>query len=945
METLKGRIRLILIFMLLAGGASGKVAPEFERRSIITPHFRIHYPPQYKKFSEILASKLEEAYVLLAKDFSWHPESKTEVLVRGDIDSPNGFAEVFPYNRLVFHAVPPEPWGFFSESDDWIRTLVIHELTHIIANDETSGLFRFLRSIIGTAAKVNPYQPNWLIEGLAVYEETRLTSGGRGRSVWNAMVVRKAAEENLFQAGGEITLDRLNDGIPFWPAGHTPYLFGYLLIDEVARLGGSTAPFKISSLNSSYLPFAIEGVALDTLGFGYSDIWKNIVDRLALTTRTDLAELKSLPLSPLKTFTTSGRRTRGYAETKDGALFIRDSKRDGVGLTYLREGKTKNLNLWRFDGGTRVRATPDRMGAGYSKITPFREHSLFSELFYYDMELDRETQLTQGSRGADPDFSSDFKWDSERNKISQGKIVFIKNQPDGNQALVLFNGETEEVVYSGDDFQRISTPVFGSEKNSERILFSEKSRTLGEKIRVLDLRTLEVQDLTQPSLVNESAITPEWDNDGSVLFSKGKNGVFNIYRIREDRITRVTHTTGGFIQPTVVRGHDASKKIISMNYGKSGFDLSEVELALDLGSTLVLAPDKTQVGVSVADSPTAILPSSYSVFPSLFPKYWAPDIRRVPEGWTLGVQTSNFDPWEAHRYRLFAGGDNRADFPIWNFNYQYDGLFPTLELSFHQENKYFETYGESNRIRTGEINVSVPAGWDSNFILGATTTVSRFFSGEESTGGFQFGWNYRRLQAFDDSIDREGEVGVSFETILNGNFSEKEKFTSVNSYLEFRIPSPIQRHFIKFSTEYGRSNNSRIEAMYFLGGGEETIANTRQFLLRGYESGSIFGREILTSNLEYQFPVVDIFRGLSTWPIYFERARMKFVLDVGSAEYIGRDQGNFQRWPLGAGIHFLNDFNLLYRVPVTMAVGFDRGFSESYGGESRVVFGLFSKMK
>src|SRR5690606_35674950 len=42
-----------------------------------------------------------------------------------------------------------------------------------------------------------------------------------------------------------------------------------------------------------------------------------------------------------------------------------------------------------------------------------------------------------------------------------------------------------------------------------------------------------------------------------------------------------------------------------------------------------------------------------------------------------------------------------------------------------------------------------------------------------------------------------------------------------------------------------------------------------QFLYRGYPSGSLVGRHLLNGNLEYRFPVSDIFRGNGTLPYFY----------------------------------------------------------------------------
>lgn len=975
MKTLKARRRLVALFvffpMLFVSSATGKIAPQLGRSTFHTEHFRVHYPPHYQGFAETLSDRLEDAYVLLSHELRWKPSGKIEVVVRGDTDVPNGSAEVFPYNRLTVSAVPPDSWGFFSESDDWIRTLAIHELTHIIANDQTSGFFDFLRSIIGTAAKINPYQPAWLVEGLAVYEETAKTTRGRGRSIWGDMVVRTAALHALLDEGRrnvprdlQVTLDRLNDGIRPWPREHTAYLYGYLLNAKIAYHHGPDAPARVSNANSAHLPFDIENVALDTVKSTYTDLWELTTARLRYRYEKDFMRIAAEPNTPFTTLTSTGRMSRGFAAAgPERFYYIRDSERSGAGISVVEDGVTKDLTYWRWGGGTRVRISPDGKVLLYSRIAPFLEHSFYSDVYAYDLVRGKEFQLTFGARAFDPEPSSDFGWDSERGRASRGSIYAGKNLDDGNQAIVSYRvaseGFEEKLLYPGEGFSRLGAPALGYGSRKNWLAFSEKDLVNGEKIRLIrfgpDSRVEESLDATKPSTPSEIASTPEWDRDGTLLYTGAKGGVFNLVRLRfpaagrkDASSERITNFRTGALQPT--RPYEGSP-LYAMVYDLRGWNLARVEPgsfsdvgpgATHLENKITKWPDPAAPTV-VASAPRTV--AGYSVLPALLPKYWAPDVRKVEDGWSLGVQTSSFDAWENHRYRLFGGRDTRAHFSIWDLNYQFDGFYPTLELAVRRENRYFAIYGESNQIDTNEARVYMPAGWDSNVLLGFTSSTSRFFDETESTGGFQLGWNFDRMRTYDDSIDTDGESGIRGRAELTGYFAGKERFSSLDSRIDVRIPSPFRRHFFRLGANYAGANNDRLSAHYYLSRGEETITARADFLLRGYPQGIVFGRQILTSNFEYVFPVVDVFRGFGTFPAFYESSRIKLFFDVGSAEYIGTDTGDFHRWPNSVGAHFLSDFNFLYRVPVTIAVGFDYGLARDLGGESRFVVGLFSRLR
>ena len=59
-----------------------------------------------------------------------------------------------------------------------MRLLINDEYTHIVQLDmRLNGPSTVLSNIFGNLYFPNMFQPVWLIEGLAVYEETELTGG------------------------------------------------------------------------------------------------------------------------------------------------------------------------------------------------------------------------------------------------------------------------------------------------------------------------------------------------------------------------------------------------------------------------------------------------------------------------------------------------------------------------------------------------------------------------------------------------------------------------------------------------------------------------------------------------------------------------------------------------------------------------------------------------
>jgi hypothetical protein len=997
---------LLSSFPVLSHGA--KIPPEQKLETVRTPHFRVHYPKTHQTFAAYLVAYLEEAYGVLSQDLAWNVQGKIDVVIRSDTDIPNGYASVFPFNRLTIHAVPFYATSFIGEYDNWIRTLAYHELTHIIANDTTTGAFETLRSIFGSAAKINPYQPQWLIEGLAVYYETLRSTYGRGRSTLVDMILRTAARHDLLQvdeprsrkrlyldtrdAGDssseqqtdlrllKISIDRLNDGSPVWPHFQTPYIYGYLMNEMMADLGDDTTPAKVSKKNSSRIPFFINVAIERTLGKTYEDIWSKGVGRIRSQSQRDLDEINAQGSTEVEKLTEVGRFSSGpVLSKKSGHLFfVRDSYTDGAGLSEysLVDRKIKTLSHWRWAGGTRLKLSPQEDEIIYSRMVPFQEFKMFSDIFIWNRKTKTETQLTFGLRAAEPDVSPDFLWDANQNKIIRGKIVYIKNLEDANQALAIYDGQKESILFKGEKFQRLSFPSWGRGVSADRVLFSIKQNGGTERLQVVQVSNLETKSVTPfldpRSRIHENQVS--WEQDGSILFSSSLAGVYNVHEIKASALegffnktsktfplsTRITNLETGAFFPIEAAHPDY---LYAMVYGPSGFDLSLVkrgEFNTGNGALPTLRekirgdrvpetviPDQavTSDWLHSDDDYTVGVAESYSIFPTIWPKYWFPTVRRVPAGWIYGVKTSGFDALEKNKYDAFLGGDSRARFPNYQFRYEYDGFFPTLQLEALQENRYLGLLERSNRFTSQSANFLIPAGEQSQFSLGGTFGQSRLLDQESKAGGLETQWFTSNMRSHPNSIHAEGgEVGYRLNFGLTAYFVGDENFNAVHGAWEQRVPSFFEQHFFRILTNYSASNNADLSTNYYLGGGQGSVSQNQSFLVRGYQAGSIYGRKILTVNNEYWFPLKDVFRGWGTYPLFFERTKMRAFVDTGSAEYVGTERRRLTQWPVGVGVHLLNDLNLFYRVPVTVGVGFDWGLSKELGGEKQILFGIYSRI-
>src|SRR6185436_11363049 len=199
-----------------------------------TEHFLVHFTRPVEPLARRLAGHAERAYTDLSKEL--HPPRGTiDIVVTDDADHSNGSATPYPTNRIVIYANPPVSETALRYTNDWGQMVVTHELTHIFHLDRARGLWALAQKIFGRAALAFPnlYQPAWLTEGLAVYEETKVAGAGRVEGSEHRMIARAAALDHRFPAIGSLSLAQGR-----FPFGSSAYAYGSLFIDYVAKSRG-----------------------------------------------------------------------------------------------------------------------------------------------------------------------------------------------------------------------------------------------------------------------------------------------------------------------------------------------------------------------------------------------------------------------------------------------------------------------------------------------------------------------------------------------------------------------------------------------------------------------------------------------------------------------------------------------------------------------------------
>ena len=223
-------------------------------------------------------------------------------------------------SALRSFVTPPDNWESIYYYDNWLRELCIHEYTHFLNMDATTDFYKPLRWIFGDTLLPNTMWPTWMLEGLAVYMETRLTKAGRGRSPYYEMILRAATQENVLDTSKFLTLSKINGPYPYYPSGETPYLFGYNLMNQVSLTttpgltadkkdevpNGDQALGEMSIRSSRRIPFFINGNLENISGKDWYHHWDDFVVATRDRAATELKTIRAQPVTTFKRLTTDG---------------------------------------------------------------------------------------------------------------------------------------------------------------------------------------------------------------------------------------------------------------------------------------------------------------------------------------------------------------------------------------------------------------------------------------------------------------------------------------------------------------------------------------------------------------------------------------------------------------------------------------------------------------
>ena len=709
----------------LTSTASSRYDPGLDWKVVESPHFSVYFfknqesdnninhCPDYEAIAQEVADIAEEVYIKvnaqLGPSKHYHFQ-KVSIILEDFSDYAQGFATTFPHRVIQISLTAPSAKTFDMKFKSWLKMVITHEYTHISHFEMTGEYTTALRALFGQILSPNGLQPIWSIEGLAVYNETQFTSGGRGIDTRYDMYLRMAALEDKFN-----TLDQISGYyLTSWPAGTAPYIYGQSLIHYIADNYGEEQLIDVSETFIRHPLLGISYALKQTLGLSLDELyqkWKDFIKDKYETQKQDIISLKPLTISQQLTnynyrvdyphwiSTSEGNKIAIRVYSPHSYPFIQiihaiNPLSDSPAPLTQSIIKDQSLIKRTYGSNSSFDVSADQSRIIYSKLMNFEQYNYFYDLFLYNLKTKKEIRLSKGLRARDPDWSPDS---------TNPQIVTVINHA-GINNLALINIDLDSIINASSNENHIPESLSITRKDilyltdfCDNVQLYQPSWSPNGKIIALSVWQNGTLDICLVNLSSSQTnskkttdttffpifqdqyndLSPCWSPDSRyVFFSSDRTGIYNIfaYSLSNKKLYQITNVLGGAFEPSL---SPDGKQLAYIEYHATGYELHVMEIVLD--QWIEIKYDNSATNIIQKDLSTQnITPKNkYPIHPyralSSFwpPTYWMPNAQLSDTDLSIGFSSELDDILGYHSLP---------------FTLTYDLLNNNLEYSLHYYN-------------------------------------------------------------------------------------------------------------------------------------------------------------------------------------------------------------------------------------------------------------------
>lgn len=534
-----------------------------EWRTLTTAHFWVHYPAELREVALKAAQYAEESHEVLGPLFR-REDDRTHVTILDTEDTTNGFATPYPDSSLTFWVTPPSPeedW-YVGRYDNWLKMVIAHEYTHVLHLRSATGpgqingwinasLLRFLFPEFAVLLQLD-FLPNFLKEGLAVFQESALTGGGRALEGQFDMVLRRQ-----FLEGAPFSIDKASGNYALeWAPGGALYSYGTIFHKYLSAKGGVEQAVRISDRLGEFPWGGINLASLRATGKPMYQLWDEAIAFFRERYETQVEAIRRRPVTTSRAVTTTGRNHRHPHWLDAETLLFTQSPLEGDAGVVRQHLPSGNQEFVLAKSSRKdFRIVPGGKGLVSYGTGENTRLTGFNDSFRHDFFESKSKPLTRGLRASCP-----------------------APHPDGRTLVVLNGGGRNDLGMLDPDGKllwRLKGPMLGSfaspawHPDGRRAVVVQwtEGRT---NLVWLDAETRTLKPVAPDDAVQ---IAPSFSPDGKwLLFASDRTGVMNLHALRlaDGARFQVTNVLGGAFDPEV---SPDGRQLAYVDYGVAGYDI------------------------------------------------------------------------------------------------------------------------------------------------------------------------------------------------------------------------------------------------------------------------------------------------------------------------------------------------------------------------------------
>ena len=555
---IKSVLTLVCCFILILNAFAQQQNPsDLKWSQIKTAHFKIIFPTEIANQANRTIQTLEFIRQQDMQNLTVKPKKVPIVLLNQSVIS-NGYATLFP-RKLAYYCTPPQN-ALIVSSTNWITTLSIHEYRHIIQYDANNRHLTKLAGIfMGAIGKITfQYSiPDWWYEGDAVYMETILTKGGRGRTPEFDMSLRAILLSNQNYGYDKALLNSYKHYLP------NHYLYGYMQVTHARLHYGAEIWDKTLNRTTKYSfwPFAF---SRSLKKYTKTNLRTNYLHTMSHL--KDLYTKQSATVSETGFTNVTTQKRRSYTNYTNPMLC-------GKRMVYIKSGMDDASAFYAIDSvGNEVKllATEADYASANDSVICFTEtisdirwgEKSYSDIFIYNLNNKKVNRITEKQKLFSPYISPDGK-----------TIVAVQYPANGNCNIVIYNIEKQMVTDTIPNFANefIRYPALNSNKN--KIVYTTTNDN-GNTLKIYNIDTKITSTLIAET--DENISRPVFA-DSLILYNSEISGISNIYAIgiNTGKRYQVTSVKYGAFNPAF---EPINNEIYFQNYTPDGYNIVKAQL-------------------------------------------------------------------------------------------------------------------------------------------------------------------------------------------------------------------------------------------------------------------------------------------------------------------------------------------------------------------------------